>query len=380
MAFGFPRSRHTPIAIDFGSDQLKLLQLTAGDSPRIRAAASEMVPESARLNGEARRQFLADALPRLLKSQPFRGRKAVCSLPALQTLTQHVEIPAGPDEDLTGRVEMQLRERLNVEPTRMVVRHFRVGQIVRESGPCQQVLVLAANRDVVMGYVELARQSKLDIVGMQGEPMALLQAYQQMPGHEPGRTVALIDIGGSTTKVVIAQGDKLVFAKKIPAGGDQITREVATQRGLSFADARAARLAEAGQTRPDTPAEPAAAPAQVTGIPALDVATSTTAPPAAAPVGEDMLDCLTDELQLCVRYHQSLFPEHPLEKLVFLGGEARQVEICQRIARSLRTAAQLGNPLAAIGRGGKPGAGVDLDQPQPGWAVPLGLSLSEKSV
>ncbi len=80
-----------------------------------------------------------------------------------------------------------------------------------------------------------------------------------------------------------------------------------------------------------------------------------------------------------MRYHQSLFPGRPIEKLVFLGGEARHVSTCQKIARALRIGAQLGDPLARLVRLGHRGqsSGVDIEQPQPGWAVPMGLCLTE---
>ena len=91
----------------------------------------------------------------------------------------------------------------------------------------------------------------------------------------------------------------------------------------------------------------------------------------------EVFDCLLDELTLCVRYHQTLFPDRAVEKLVFLGGESRHVGLCQKIAQSLRIGAQLGDPLARLVRGnGDPGPGVDLRQPQPGWAVPVGLCLT----
>jgi hypothetical protein len=93
----------------------------------------------------------------------------------------------------------------------------------------------------------------------------------------------------------------------------------------------------------------------------------------------ETLDCLLDELQLCIRYHQGVFPSRPIEKLVFLGGESLHVSTCQRIARTLRIGAQLGDPLARLMRMNpdKGSAGLDLRRPQPGWAVPLGLCLSD---
>ena len=56
----------------------------------------------------------------------------------------------------------------------------------------------------------------------------------------------------------------------------------------------------------------------------------------------DTLDCLVDELQLSIRYHQSLFPGRQVEKLVFLGGEARSSRPARKSPGALRIGAQLG--------------------------------------
>jgi len=96
----------------------------------------------------------------------------------------------------------------------------------------------------------------------------------------------------------------------------------------------------------------------------------------------ETLSCLVDELKLSLRYHSSLFPERTLGKLVFVGGESRHIATCKRIARELCVGAQLGDPLAQLKRTGRAKArgGVDMAQPQPGWAVPMGLCLSEANL
>jgi Tfp pilus assembly PilM family ATPase len=105
-------------------------------------------------------------------------------------------------------------------------------------------------------------------------------------------------------------------------------------------------------------------------------ATAAAIKPSAAPEGE-IFETLVDELQLCLGYHGSVFADRPVEKIVFLGGESRQLSLCQKIAQALRLPAQLGDPLARLIRpqGTPPPTGVDLRQSQPAWAVPMGLCL-----
>jgi len=86
---------------------------------------------------------------------------------------------------------------------------------------------------------------------------------------------------------------------------------------------------------------------------------------------------LIEELDLCRRYHESTFTTKPVDRLVFVGGEARHRGLCQQIARQLSLAAQVGDPLVRMARNSDVGveSGIDRRQPQPSWAIAIGLSM-----
>jgi Tfp pilus assembly PilM family ATPase len=86
---------------------------------------------------------------------------------------------------------------------------------------------------------------------------------------------------------------------------------------------------------------------------------------------------LIEEIELCRRYYEGTFPSKPIERLIFVGGEAKQRSICQHIARQMQLAAQVGDPLVRMGRISDLGleTGIDRRLPQPAWAVAIGLSM-----
>ena len=87
-------------------------------------------------------------------------------------------------------------------------------------------------------------------------------------------------------------------------------------------------------------------------------------------------EMMVDELRSCVRYHDLLFTGWPVRKVIFVGGQARNKDLCQEIARGLGLAAQVGDPLAQIVDGASvlPSA-IEADSVNPEWAVAFGLSL-----
>ena len=382
MAFGKPRSRISPIGIDFGADSLKLLQIVPGEPGELVALGATAVPEEARTDYRARQEFLADALPSLLRRHPFKNRRVMLSTPASQTLVNNLLIGRGDPRDLNGQVDMALRERLGIEPSRMVIRNFPACEVFRDSRPMQEVITFAAGRDIIMRYVELMNRLKLEVDGMHCEASCTLSAFKHLGGSgaAAGReaVVAYVDLGAATSKFIVARGQTMLLAKTVHAGGDQRIKAAATQQKIGFAEARLARLAElSGQ---------AAGPASV----GRSAATATAVAPASgrgSAIGgeadDETTDQLIDELRMTFRHHDSRHPDAPITKLVFIGGEANHRGVCQALARAVNVPAQLGDPLARLSRiNAEPSAagGVDLSQPQPGWAVALGLCLSDANL
>ena len=48
----------------------------------------------------------------------------------------------------------------------------------------------------------------------------------------------------------------------------------------------------------------------------------------------ELLDTITDEVSMCLRYHQSLFRGRPINRAIFVGGESRQAWLCQHIVKA----------------------------------------------
>jgi Tfp pilus assembly PilM family ATPase len=86
---------------------------------------------------------------------------------------------------------------------------------------------------------------------------------------------------------------------------------------------------------------------------------------------------MTDELTQCLRYYESVFRNQGVERAIFLGGQAMDKRLCQLIAQRLNVPAQIGDPLVRIGSAAAGGSdlGIDRREPQPRWAVAVGLSL-----
>ena len=423
-----------PIGVDFGSDSLRMAQVEPVDGEyRLVAAASADVPAQVRLDPTARLNFFADTIRDLLASGNFRGRRAILSLPAASTFVQHLRMPKLEEEELRKALPWEARGKLPIDPSHAVLRHIVAGEIYQDSEQKNEVILMAASRELVNQLLAAAARSKLDVVGMNVEAKAIVDCFTHIYRRKTDSDLCscFVDIGSSGTRAVIAKAGQILFARTIAIGGEHFNRAVANGLKISLEDARVLRIklcsiqAQAAQAAQAAAAEhkdrqvsaaPArqpqaepqsleqafpllgAAMAKSAGKPAARAATATMeAPaPAAVPAGfhgagaelqdkarqvdqalREPLAKLIEELDLCRRYHETTFHSKPLDRLVFIGGEARHRGLCQQIARSMSLAAQVGDPLVRMGRTSDVGveSGIDRRQPQPSWSVAVGLSM-----
>lgn len=370
-----PLRQTPPIGIDFGAGSMKVLQVarvvggensapskasgsevrtsSAGGPYSLVAAACIQTPEDLRRDVAGRLAFQIEALPRLLKAAGFKAKRAVCSIPAPSTICKHLRVPRPEGATVASVVKAAVPMQLGVDPSAIVFRHV---EVCDAGGGKSEVICMAAARELVQRLMKAIHDSKLEPVGIHNEFTAILEACKGLcKGDEPA---LYLDLGAGSTKAVIAHGSSMVFAKSIDIGGFHLDDTVAKQRKVGAAEANAIRR----------------------GMESLTVSREARASdPVVAVATEDLsepLEMLTDEISMCLRYHESLFGGRRVGRIVFVGGEARQTALCQHIARVLRLPAQVADPFACVARDGtEPCVGVDMSQAQPGWTVALGLCL-----
>ena len=435
-------ARANPIGVDFGSDCLRLAQVqrvpTTGTAAEYRliAAASADVPSHVRHDPAARLAFFVETTRDLLAQGNFRSRQAVLALPAASMHIQHLRMAKMDDSETKKALPWEARGKLPIDPSQALMRHLIAGEVYLDSDPKNEVIVMAAAREFVHQLLASASKARLDIVGMNVEPKALVDCFGHLYRRKTDSEVTncFLDIGSCASRAVIARGGHILFARTIPIGGEHFNKATAHALRITLDDAKLLRLklchaqpALDEQREKTAVSQPPNAPRQHAadndengdnsfallgaGLQAASrheqesaqmraavesAEARETQPPAEehdSPVDmnqqfveqarqveqacREPIGKLTEELDLCRRYYESTFTNKPVDRLVFVGGEARQRALCQTIARELGLAAQVGDPMVRMGRISDASieSCIDRRQPQPGWAVAIGLSL-----
>jgi type IV pilus assembly protein PilM len=235
-----------------------------------------------------------------------------------------------------------------------VIRHVVAGDIFGDGDGKCEVVVAAAPRATVEAFLEMADKAKLHVRGIDIESCAVVECFGRIfrRAGDAERTIMFVDLGATTTQIVLTHGDKLVFARNLNLGEMQIDKAIA--QGMNIP------LEVAHSLRWDLQKGKGGA-AQDELFRHIDV----------------QLDLLSSEITQCLRYYESVFRTRPVERAIFVGGQAYDKRMCQSLAQRLNMPAQIGDPLARVRRieGAGLSIGLDRREPQPHWAVAVGLSL-----
>jgi len=95
------------------------------------------------------------------------------------------------------------------------------------------------------------------------------------------------------------------------------------------------------------------------------------------PPADDLFRLLGARIAECLRYYESIFVNRAIDRIILIGGQAHNSRLCRCIAERLNLPAQVGDPMAGIRRveGRQWPVQMDGRQPQPAWAVAVGLSI-----
>lgn len=255
MAFGaLSRVRSTgllsgslsPIGIDFGLGSLKVLQIVHGEPHSLVAVAQIDTPQEIMLDHARRFEFQAQALTGLMKTGGFKGKRAICGLPAAQMFCKHMQFPKA-EADLEGLVQSSISVQLGCNPDALVYRHIVVGDAGGGGAGKTEVICLAVPSDLIFRVMELLKACRLEPVGIHPACLATLRAFDSKPGAEGttkeiGAPTVYLDIGAGSTTCLIAHGARLVFVKTIHIGGRHFDDSIVRQLRCNLAWARRKRL------------------------------------------------------------------------------------------------------------------------------------------
>ncbi|TBN57844.1 type IV pilus assembly protein PilM [Glaciihabitans arcticus] len=218
------------VGVDIGSNMLRAVEVTdaAGSKPSILRYHEVPLPEGAAASGEVLElNTVATALRSLWTTGGFKSKDVVLGMGNQRVLARDLTVPKMSLTQIREALPFQVQDLLLVPVADAILDFYPISEGQGENGPVVNGLLVAAVKQAVLANVRAVELAGLNPVGVDLIPFALNRVHLRGPSARG--TVALIDVGSTTTSVIISTNGIPQFVRIIPAGGNEISRALATR-------------------------------------------------------------------------------------------------------------------------------------------------------
>ena len=216
------------VGIDVGSTSVRAVEIEGATRARPTIVRIHEVPlpsGSARSGEVIETHTVASALKRLWSTGGFKSKDVVLGMGNQRVIARDLVMPKMSLTQIREALPFQVQDMLPMPVAEALLDFYPISESEGESGPVVNGLLVAAVKQSVLANVDAAVLAGLRPVEVDLIPFALSRL--QARAHGGPETIALVDVGSSTTNVVIIIGGVPQFVRIIPAGGNDVTLAVA---------------------------------------------------------------------------------------------------------------------------------------------------------
>jgi len=312
------------VGLDVSSSAVKLLELgKSGNHYRVERYAVEPLPQNAVVeNAITDVEQVGRAVDRVVKRSGTKSRSAAVAVASSHVITKRITMPAGlREEELEQQIEMEADHYIPY-PLEEVNLDFEVLGPSESDANEDEVLIAACRKEIVDDYVAVVERPGLTPTIVDVDTFAVEAAYELIMRGAAGsgleKTVAVLDVGATTTHVNVMHNNRSVYTRDHAFGGRQLTEEIQRRYGLSYEEAGMAK--------------------KVGGLP--DNYQSDILQP--------FMEAMCQETLRALQFFYSSTPFNNVDQVMLAGGCAQIPGICEMIADRVGVATTIANPFASM--------------------------------
>jgi type IV pilus assembly protein PilM len=237
--------------IDLGQCALKALRVELADD-QVTATAFDYVehPKILSQPDADPDQLIREALQKFLSRNSLKGDMVCISIPGQSGLARFVKLPPVEEKKITDIVRFEAKQQIPFNLDEVVWDYQKLSSGVVTDGFAMETEIglFAIKRDTVNRYLQHFKDVGVEVHTVQMAPLALCNfvSYDLLEKSaaegEPDaggkkRCVVALDIGADNSNLVITDGQRIIWQRPIPLGGNHFTRALTKDMKLTFAKA-----------------------------------------------------------------------------------------------------------------------------------------------
>lgn len=230
------------VGLDIGSNFIKACEVDVrGGKANLRGIAVIPTPPDAVANNEIVDPVaLGKAIKQVLSQSGIKAKTVITSVAGQTSLVVRIiEVPKMTRAELQETMKWEIERHVPFASEQVVMDYQPLvpPEEVPE-GQNMEVLLAVAQESLVTMHVKAVQAAGLKPVAIDIEPLAYSRALLDLAnGAGPAGTIAIVDMGASSTDISIYRDGRIAFTRSIQLAGNTLTKAISDVLGRPFADA-----------------------------------------------------------------------------------------------------------------------------------------------
>jgi type IV pilus assembly protein PilM len=227
----------TLVGLDIQPGYVTAVQARVNGSILVQHAAGAPLPPDTVREGEVLDgNALAETL-REMFGQSRLDKRVRVGVANQRTVLRTLELPPLTDgKELDAAIRFQAEDQIPMPLENAVLDYHVLGVNETPAGPRQRVIVVAAQRDMVMRLLAAVREAGLRPEAVDLSAFALIRSLHRLDEQHAGR-VLYLNVGG-LTNMAIAEGNVCHFTRVVSGGLESMATAIAERHGIALLKAR----------------------------------------------------------------------------------------------------------------------------------------------
>jgi len=225
------------VGLDIGSSAIKAVELKPGGKGgaefQLTNIGMEPLPPEAIVDGAIMDSgAVIDAIQRLFSSQKIKTPDVATGVSGNAVIVKKISLPQMSQEELAESIHWEAEQYIP-----FAIQDVAIDYEIIEgggSGGNMDVLLVAVKKDKISDYTSAIAQAGKTAAIVDVDVFALQNCYEANYGSDPGRVLALLNVGASIMNINIVKGSTSIFNRDIAVGGNQYTDAIQKDLNLSF--------------------------------------------------------------------------------------------------------------------------------------------------
>jgi type IV pilus assembly protein PilM len=338
------------VGVDIGSWAVKAVELKIGgkgaDEFQLVNIGLEGLPPEAIVDGAIMDSgAVIDAVQNLFQDNRIKTTDVATGVSGNAVIVKKISLPQMSEEELAESIHWEAEQYIPFD-----IQDVQLDYEVVEGGEAagnMDVLLVAVKKDKISEYTSAITQAGRNPILVDVDVFALQNCYEMNYVPEPGRVVALLNIGASIMNVNVVRDASSIFNRDIAVGGNQYTDAIQKDLNLSFEQAEALKHGE-----------------QVDGA----------SPESLAPILQAVSENITTEIQRTFDFFRATSQDDRVDQIYLSGGAAKVHGLRDLLAERLDAPVELLNPFLNVRYSEKDFDPDFIDEIGPSAAIAVGLA------